>query len=118
MNIICYIINAYLSHRHTSYILLTLFVLENIDMPLVKDNALVAAASEKYKIKQFGKTLNTYTFAQLPAHKKHKHENLLTTSNTNTYSHQIQIPSYHIKYKYLLTSNTNTFSQRRGLCGE
>ena len=28
-------------------------------MPLVKDNALVAAASEKYKIKQFGKTLNT-----------------------------------------------------------
>ena len=102
-NIICYIINAYLSHHHRSYILLTLFVLENIDMPLVKDNALVAAASEKYKIKQFGKTLNTYTFAQLPAHKKHKHENLLTTSNTNTFLHQVQIPS-HIKYKYLLTT--------------
>ena len=80
-------------------------------MPLVKDNALVAAASEKYKIKQFGKTLNTYTFAQLPAHKKHKHENLLTTSNTNTFLHQVQIPS-HIKYKYLLTSNTNTFSHQ------
>ena len=63
-------------------------------MPLVKDNALVAAASEKYKIKQFGKNLNTYTFVQLPAHKKHKHEKLLTTSNTNTFSHQIQIPSH------------------------
>ena len=107
---------AYILHNHISYILLTLFVLENIDMPLVKDNALVTAASEKYKIKQFKKTLNTCTIVQIPAHKKHKHENLLI-SNTNTFSHQIQIPS-HNKYKYLLTSNTNTFSQRRGLCGE
>ena len=52
---------AYILHNHISYILLTLFVLENIDMPLVKDNALVTAASEKYKIKQFKKTLNKCT---------------------------------------------------------
>ena len=43
----------YISYQHISYILLTLFVLEYIDMPFVKDNALVAAASEKIQNQTF-----------------------------------------------------------------